>query len=141
MQPTPVFLPGESRGQRSLADYSPWGRKELDVTEHADVGETQAAEKWPGLSCTGKQMLPWLQSGRGPAPHRPQHESRGGVPGRTEAPSHLTATQTEAALIREEGSQLKPTGSRQTQNVEHSMGGSFIKMIHPGLRDLSNSPG
>ena len=28
-QPTPVFLPGESRGQRSLADYSPWGHKEL----------------------------------------------------------------------------------------------------------------
>ena len=26
-QPTPVFLPGESYGQRSLAGYSPWGRK------------------------------------------------------------------------------------------------------------------
>ena len=26
-QPTPVFLPGESHGQRSLAGYSPWGRK------------------------------------------------------------------------------------------------------------------
>ena len=26
-QPTPVFLPGESQGQRSLAGYSPWGRK------------------------------------------------------------------------------------------------------------------
>ena len=25
--PTPVFLPGESRGQRSLAGYSPWGRR------------------------------------------------------------------------------------------------------------------
>ena len=24
-QPTPVFLPGESHGQRSLAGYSPWG--------------------------------------------------------------------------------------------------------------------
>ena len=32
-QPTPVFLPGESHGQRSLAGYSPWGRKELDMTE------------------------------------------------------------------------------------------------------------
>ena len=29
----PVFLPGESYGQRSLASYSPWGRKELDMTE------------------------------------------------------------------------------------------------------------
>ena len=27
------ILPGKSHGQRSLADYSPWGRKELDVTE------------------------------------------------------------------------------------------------------------
>ena len=25
--PTPVFLPGESHGQRSLAGYSPWGCK------------------------------------------------------------------------------------------------------------------
>ena len=31
--PTPVFLPGESHGQRSLADYSPWGHKESDTTE------------------------------------------------------------------------------------------------------------
>ena len=28
-QPTPVFLPGESHAQRSLAGYSPWGHKEL----------------------------------------------------------------------------------------------------------------
>ena len=27
--PTPVFLPGESHGQRSLVGYSPWGCKEL----------------------------------------------------------------------------------------------------------------
>ena len=32
-QPTPVFLPGESHGQRSLVGYSPWFRKELDTTE------------------------------------------------------------------------------------------------------------
>ena len=32
-QPTPVFLPGKSHGQRSLEGYSPWGRKELDTTE------------------------------------------------------------------------------------------------------------
>ena len=31
--PTPVFLPGESHGQRSLAGYSPWGRKEPDMPE------------------------------------------------------------------------------------------------------------
>ena len=32
-QPTPVFLPGEFHGQRSLAGYSPWGHKESDTTE------------------------------------------------------------------------------------------------------------
>ena len=26
-QPTPILLPGESHGQRSLASYSPWGHK------------------------------------------------------------------------------------------------------------------
>ena len=32
-QPTPVFLSGESLGQRSLVGYSPWGHKEWDTTE------------------------------------------------------------------------------------------------------------
>ena len=32
-QPTPVFFPGKSRGQRTLAGYSPWGYKELDMTD------------------------------------------------------------------------------------------------------------
>ena len=32
-QPTPVFLPGEFHGQRSLAGYSPWGHRDLDTTE------------------------------------------------------------------------------------------------------------
>ena len=27
--PTPVILPGEFRGQRSLAGYGPWGRKRV----------------------------------------------------------------------------------------------------------------
>ena len=32
-QPTPVLSPGESHGGRSLVGYSPWGRKESDMTE------------------------------------------------------------------------------------------------------------
>ena len=32
-KPTPVFLPRESHGERSLVSYSPWGCKELDMTE------------------------------------------------------------------------------------------------------------
>ena len=36
-QPIPVFLPGKSNGQRSLVCYSPWGCKELDMTEHTHM--------------------------------------------------------------------------------------------------------
>ena len=32
-QPTPVVLPGKTHGQRSQVSYSPWGHKELDMTE------------------------------------------------------------------------------------------------------------
>ena len=35
-QPSPVFWPGESHGQRILAGYSPWGRKESDTTEETE---------------------------------------------------------------------------------------------------------
>ena len=46
-RPTPVFLPGESHGQSSLAGYSPKGRRELDTTEaayHAHMHEEYYAE-------------------------------------------------------------------------------------------------
>ena len=33
MATTPIFLPGESHGQKSLVYYSSWGHKELDTTE------------------------------------------------------------------------------------------------------------
>ena len=36
-QPNPVFLPGESHGERSLVGYSPWGRKESDMTERLSL--------------------------------------------------------------------------------------------------------
>ena len=41
-QPTPVFLPGESQGWRSLVGCCPWGRTESDMTEateHACIAE------------------------------------------------------------------------------------------------------
>ena len=41
-QPTPVFLPEKSHGQRSLAGYSPEGRKKSDMPEHACPGVTLA---------------------------------------------------------------------------------------------------
>ena len=35
-QPTPVFLPGKSYGQKILTDCNPWGCKELDMTEETE---------------------------------------------------------------------------------------------------------
>ena len=32
-QPSLVFLPGKSHGQRTLVGYNPWGNKELDMTK------------------------------------------------------------------------------------------------------------
>ena len=37
-QHTPIFLPGESHGQRSLAGYSPWSPKELDMSDRLTQG-------------------------------------------------------------------------------------------------------
>ena len=54
MATTPVFLPGEFHGHRSLAGYSPWGRKQLDMTEqHATTKEFTCS----GCSWTGRG--PW----------------------------------------------------------------------------------
>ena len=38
-QPTPVFLPGEFHEQRNLVRYSPWGHKELDMTERLSTAQ------------------------------------------------------------------------------------------------------
>ena len=46
-QPTPVFLPGESHGQRSLAGYSPWHRKESNISEHTCTPQKKFKNK-PG---------------------------------------------------------------------------------------------
>ena len=51
-QPTPVILPGESHGQRSLEGYSSWGHKELDTTEWLAQGAN-----CPWLRITGRD--PW----------------------------------------------------------------------------------
>ena len=41
--PTPVFLSGESHGLRSLAGCSPWGHKELDMTERLSTAQPSTA--------------------------------------------------------------------------------------------------
>ena len=39
-QPVPIFLPGKSLGQRSLAGHSPWVHKESDTTERLNTQHT-----------------------------------------------------------------------------------------------------
>ena len=53
-QPTPVFLPGEFHGQRSLADYNPWGCKESDTTERLNNNN------WLVCDCCGFSSRSWL---------------------------------------------------------------------------------
>ena len=56
-QPTPVFLPGEFHGQRSLAGYSPWSCKELDLTEQLALSVVRLSHHSPPHS-----LLPFLHS-------------------------------------------------------------------------------
>jgi len=44
--PTPVFLSGESHGQRSLAGYNPWDCKELDTTEQLSMHQKYRGLPW-----------------------------------------------------------------------------------------------
>ena len=53
--PTQIFLPGKSYGQRSLAGYSPWGRKELDTTEQLHT-HTHTGHMCSALIDTAKQF-------------------------------------------------------------------------------------
>ena len=61
--PTPVLLPGKSRGRRSLVGCSPWGRWESDTTERLHFHFS--------LSCTGEgndnplHVLAWRIPGTG----------------------------------------------------------------------------
>ena len=60
-QPTPVFLPGEFHGQRSLAVYSPWGHKELDTTKQLQfTSHLQLRNYWKSNSLTFSSPPPFL---------------------------------------------------------------------------------
>ena len=39
-KPTLVFLPGESYGQKSLVDYSPWGLQRIDTAERLTLSRS-----------------------------------------------------------------------------------------------------
>ena len=72
-QPTPVSLPGNCHGQRSLAGYSPWGRKESDMAEQLSTsslnnrilfsyssGGWESKIKMPVGLVSGENSLPGL---------------------------------------------------------------------------------
>ena len=46
-QPAPVFLPGESHGQRNLAGYSPRDGRESDMTDVPEHGEQVSVKHTP----------------------------------------------------------------------------------------------
>ena len=52
-QPTPVFLPGESHGQRSLEGYNPQSHKDSDMTEQLTTHTQAIPEQALQHSATG----------------------------------------------------------------------------------------
>ena len=56
--PTPVFLAGESHGQRSLVCCNPWGRKELDTTEQLSTHTAHAFEYSFSLDKNVSKQIP-----------------------------------------------------------------------------------
>ena len=65
-QPTPVFLPRESHGRRSLVGYSPWGRKESDMTKRLHFHLKERAKKYK--QAVFFHLLSKAQSSTIPAP-------------------------------------------------------------------------
>ena len=64
-QTTPVFLHGESHGQWNLVDYSPQGRKELDmieVTFHACMHTMAQYGKWVSYNFLHVMCINMFQS-------------------------------------------------------------------------------
>ena len=73
-KPTPVFLPGEFRGWRSLVGYSPQGRKESDTTErlHLHLQPCTVRLDWPRGHSSYPCLLSciwWQNSGCFCSPH------------------------------------------------------------------------
>ena len=56
-QPTPIFLPGESHGQKRLVGYSPWSHKESDMTKWLSSLNRQ-------VTITNHIHKPWHDTGK-----------------------------------------------------------------------------
>ena len=55
-QPTPIFLPGESHGKRSLVGYGPWGCKESEMTEVTEYTHTSLFPHYPNKIRYSRKM-------------------------------------------------------------------------------------
>ena len=63
-KPTPVVLPGEHHGQRSLVSYSPWDHKESDTTEVSELAHKHPViiirkrrENWVYTNLTSEKLF------------------------------------------------------------------------------------
>ena len=63
----PVFSPGKSNGQRSLADYSPWGHKELDTTDTHILRQPPCRREGSNTAGSKESISLTLASGHSPA--------------------------------------------------------------------------
>ena len=61
-QPSPVFLPEKSYGQRNLVGYSPWGQRESDTTEHTHtpMGDSITVMESMGFGIITSGSESWL---------------------------------------------------------------------------------
>ena len=60
--PIPVFLPGESHGQRSLVGYSPWGCRELGTTYQLNNNKITAPIRTTAV-CSPAEAPVWVGAG------------------------------------------------------------------------------
>ena len=56
-QPTPVFLPGDSHEQMSLAGYYPQGHKELDTAKVTEYAQLMLTAKREDVKCPLGSMI------------------------------------------------------------------------------------
>ena len=64
-QPTPVFLPGKSHGQRSLVGYSPWDCKGSNTTEPPSTHEIPFTKTEFNLSAAFQKHISDINQGVG----------------------------------------------------------------------------
>ena len=70
-QHTPVFLPGESHGQRTLTSYSAWGGKESDTTEWLELDPSSQSSHAPSPSYLPTSLNLFWEAGHHPQPPTP----------------------------------------------------------------------